>query len=176
MQLRSYSLQRIQSWDETWSQRFNRTSTNRWVRKLFHQISRLGDGIFWYALMLCLLLRYQAEALQPVLHMIAVGLASTLLYKWLKHKTHRPRPCDAHQHINCATDPLDRFSFPSGHTLHAVSFSVVALAYYPALAWVLVPFTALVAISRLVLGLHYPSDVLAGIAIGVTIPLLSFGI
>lgn len=61
---------------------------------------------------------------------------------------------------------LDEFSFPSGHTLQAVSFSVVALAWYPALAPLLLPFTALVATSRVVLGLHYPSDVLAAIAIG----------
>lgn len=52
--------------------------------------------------------------------------------------------------------PLDEFSFPSGHTLHAVAFSLVAMAHYPVLAWALVPFTASVAVSRVVLGLHYP--------------------
>ena len=62
--------------------------------------------------------------------------------------------------------PLDEFSFPSGHTLHAVAFSLVALAHYPVLAWLLIPFTASVAVSRVVLGLHYPSDVLAATGIG----------
>jgi undecaprenyl-diphosphatase len=46
---------------------------------------------------------------------------------------------------------------------------VVAIAFYPMLAWLLVPFTLLVAISRVVLGLHYPSDVLAGAALGALI-------
>jgi undecaprenyl-diphosphatase len=55
--------------------------------------------------------------------------------------------------------PLDEFSFPPD-TLHAVSFTIVALAYYPWLAPLLVPFTLGVALSRVVLGLHYPSDVL----------------
>ena len=48
-------------------------------------------------------------------------------------------------------------------------FSVVAIAFYPMLAWLLVPFTVLVAISRVVLGLHYPSDVLAVAALGALI-------
>ncbi|MNV30971.1 phosphatidylglycerophosphatase B [compost metagenome] len=61
--------------------------------------------------------------------------------------------------------PLDEFSFPSGHTLHAVSFTIVALAYYPWLAPLLVPFTVLIGLSRVVLGLHYPSDVLAATGI-----------
>jgi undecaprenyl-diphosphatase len=67
---------------------------------------------------------------------------------------------------------LDQFSFPSGHTMHAVSFSIVALAYFPALFWLVVPFATLVALSRPILGLHYPSDVIAGAALGAA---LAFG-
>jgi len=47
--------------------------------------------------------------------------------------------------------------------------SLVVLAYYPALFWLLVPFSVLVALSRVVLGLHYPSDVLAGATVGATL-------
>jgi len=173
MSQRTYTLQQIQTWDEAWCLRFNRAGTNPWIRKSFRLISRLGDGIFWYGLMIALLVRYQAAALFAVLHMIVVGLVCTVIYKWLKRKTHRPRPFDTHRAVSCAAAPLDQFSFPSGHTLHAVAFSIVTLAYFPALVWLLVPFTALVALSRLVLGLHYPSDVLVGVLIGATISALS---
>jgi undecaprenyl-diphosphatase len=173
MSQRIYNLQRIQTWDEIWCLRFNRASVHPRICRAFRLISRLGDGIFWYGLMVCLLVKYQTEALLPVFHMIAAGLVCTILYKWLKRKTHRLRPFNRNLGINCGIAPLDQFSFPSGHTLHAVAFSIVALAYYPALVWLLLPFTSLVAISRLVLGLHYPSDVLAGVMIGATISGLS---
>lgn len=102
-----------------------------------------------------------------------VGLVCAVIYKCLKAKTSRLRPYQVSQAVTCNAKPLDPFSFPSGHTLHAVAFTTVALAYYPRLSWLLIPFTFLIALSRVVLGLHYPSDVLAGIAIGVTVAGLS---
>ena len=140
------------------------------MQRLFGAISRLGDGTFWYALMALLLIVEREAALKPVLHMIVVGLIGLWLYKWLKRKTLRPRPCDLHTAITRTTAPLDEFSFPSGHTLHAVGFGLVAITYFPWLAPVLLPFILLVALSRIVLGLHYPTDVLAGAALGYGMP------
>lgn len=170
----TYPLQQISEWDHTLSRRFNRVTRNAGIRVGFRIVSRLGDGIFWYSLMAALLLYYRAAAVAPVLHMIFVGLSCTALYKWLKHKTLRPRPFDVNPDVICAAQPLDQFSFPSGHTLHALAFSVVVIAYYPWLSWVVAPFTVLVAASRLVLGLHYPTDVLAGALIGAAVAGLSF--
>src|SRR3546814_3575510 len=100
------------------------------------------------------------------LHLAATGTVALLLYKAIKRWTRRPRPFAADVRIRAWIAPLDEFSFPSGHTLHAVAFSLVAVAHYPALAWLVLPFAASVAASRVVLGLHYPSDVLAATAIG----------
>jgi len=101
------------------------------------------------------------------------GLVALLLYTTLKHWTRRPRPFAADDRIHALARPLDEFSFPSGHTLHAVAFTAVASSHYPILGWVLLPFSAAVAASRVVLGLHYPSDVLAASAIGGTLAALS---
>ena len=152
----------------------NQTSQVRLIRDLFRLVSRLGDGLFWYSLMLLILLFEGREGLLPVLHMALAGLSGTLLYKWLKGKTLRPRPFEVHQDIFMTGKPLDKFSFPSGHTLHAVVFGLVAINYFPALSFIIMPFVSMVALSRVVLGLHYPSDVLAGAFIGSLIAALSF--
>lgn len=169
----NFQLHRIKVWDAELCAFCNRRSRNFTVRNLFHLFSRLGDGVIWYALMIALLLQYGTDALPAVLHMLAVGLCGTLIYKLIKGKTLRPRPFSVYPAIQCVGKALDQFSFPSGHTLHAVAFSTVVLAYYPALFWLVVPFTALVALSRPILGLHYPSDVLAGAALGAGIAFLS---
>jgi undecaprenyl-diphosphatase len=170
----SFPLQRINRWDVELCEFCNRQSRRLSVRHVFRIASRLGDGVFWYVLMIVLLLRYQIEALPGVIHMLIVGMAGTVVYKLIKSKTLRPRPFNVHPRIVRTGKTLDQFSFPSGHTLHAVSFSIVASFYYPALIWLVVPFSLLVALSRPVLGLHYPSDVLAGALIGATLAGLSF--
>jgi undecaprenyl-diphosphatase len=123
--------------------------------------------------MLAILAVNGSEGMIPVAHMATVGLIGTLLYKWLKGKTLPPRPFEVHQDIWLTGRPLDRFSFPSGHTLHAVAFSSIAVFYYPALFMLVVPFAVMVALSRVVLGLHYPSDVLMGALIGFSVSALS---
>ena len=146
--------------------RLNRIGQRTPVKSLFAIISRLGDGVFWYILLAALLLVHGKAAMVPVIHIVAVGTVSTLIYKWLKTKTSRLRPFELNQLILPGAETLDRFSFPSGHTLHAVAVSIVALSYYPTLGWLVIPFSILVAASRPILGLHYPTDVLAGAAIG----------
>jgi undecaprenyl-diphosphatase len=149
-----------------WCLRANRYGTRVGVRRFFALISRLGDGAFWYALMAMLVLCDGYAGLFASAHLAATGAVALLLYKALKRWTRRPRPFASDVRIRAWVAPLDEFSFPSGHTLHAVAFTLVAIAHYPSLVWVLLPFTASVALSRVVLGLHYPSDVLAATAIG----------
>lgn len=145
---------------------FNRINHLRPVSLFFALISRLGDGVFWYVLMLLLPVFYGLEAIQVSLHMAIVSVIGLGLYKWLKLSTVRVRPYRFNENILQNVAALDQFSFPSGHTLHAVSFSAVLLSYYPEWAILVVPFAALVALSRVILGLHYPSDVLIGALLG----------
>lgn len=164
-------MNRLYEWDLNLCVRFNRFSTIRTVERLFALISRLGNGVFWYSLMCILPLVYGARGWQASIHMLLAAIPALAIYKVLKKKTSRPRPCKVHPHVRQKTATLDQFSFPSGHTLHAVNFTIIADSYFPELGGILSGFTALVALSRPILGLHYPSDVLAGAAIGTLVAL-----
>jgi len=159
----------MRSAEAGWCLRANRLCGRKPTRKFFATISRLGDGVAWYALMAILVAADGIDGLFASAHMAATGAIALALYKLLKRWTRRPRPFASDARIHAWVAPLDEFSFPSGHTLHAVAFTLVALAHYPMLAWLLIPFTASVAASRVVLGLHYPSDVLAATGIGVAL-------
>lgn len=154
----------------------SRASQYSIIRDWFRLISRLGDGVFWYTLLMGIILVQGQSAYLPVFHILVTGLAGTLVYKWLKGKTLRPRPYQVLQDVWLTGKPLDYFSFPSGHTLHAVTFACMILAYFPSLALLVIPFSLMVAMSRVVLGLHYPSDVLAGAMIGFSLSLISMRI
>lgn len=153
---------------------FNKVNHLKPVSLFFAIISRLGNGVVWYVLMLILPLLHGWEGVKVSLHMVLVGFTCLLVYKWLKTSTERVRPYSFNDNIFQNVTALDQFSFPSGHALHAVGFSWVMLSYYSEWALLLVPFTLLVALSRVILGLHYPSDVLVGALVGAGIAQGSF--
>lgn len=164
---------RILTFDAGVCVRWNRVRRYPHLFAAMRVVSRLGNGIFWYALMAGLPAAIPG-AWRTVAQMVASGLVSYVVYKILKGGTLRPRPYQVLDSIAPGASALDQFSFPSGHTLHAVSFTIIACTHHPALAVVLVPFTLLTAVSRIALGLHYPSDVLAGGVLGAAIASASF--
>lgn len=158
--------QRVDAYEQGLCRRLNRGCHRPAVRELFRIVSRLGDGVFWYLLLLLVPAAYGDAGLLPAARMGGMALLGIGIYKLLKRRLVRERPYITFDGILAGTAPLDRYSFPSGHTLHAVCFTTIATAHFPELGLLLVPFALLVATSRVLLGLHYPSDVLAGAAIG----------
>jgi undecaprenyl-diphosphatase len=136
------------------------------ARAFFVGVSRAGDGWLWLGLAVFLPLVAGDAGWRATREMLAIGALSLPTYKLLKHATARPRPCADGGDLEPLLAPLDVYSFPSGHTLHAVAFTLVVGDHFPALLCVLVPIAALIALSRIVLSLHYPSDVAAGAAFG----------
>jgi undecaprenyl-diphosphatase len=132
-------------------------------------VSRLGDGALWLAHVALLWLVAGGGA---ALRLGSGLLVATILYAVTKRVSRRSRPFAAHPDIRLLAEPLDRFSFPSGHTLHAVVTLLVSAAWHPPSAIWLAPLAVLTALSRVVLGLHYPSDVLGGAGVGVFVAVL----
>ncbi len=117
--------------------RLNRGVEHTAIRVFFMAVSRLGDGIVWYSLMLLLPFMYGAQGLRVSAIMLATSAVGLAVYKLLKRIFVRERPFIRHAGISLAGAPLDRYSFPSGHTLHAVAFTWQACTAFPELSIVL---------------------------------------
>jgi undecaprenyl-diphosphatase len=144
----------------------NRMSRPPAIKNFFVFVSWVGDGKGWYLLMVSLPLIYGEKGWATFWNMFVIGVINLALYKTIKNLTGRPRPGAVSKEISLGAAPLDQYSFPSGHTMHAVAFSLIACAHHPELSVLLMPASALIALSRVILGLHYPTDVIAGGLIG----------
>jgi len=91
----------------------------------------------------------------------------------LKKLSRRERPCQLQPHCWANILPPDQFSFPSGHTMTAFAIALVVSYFYPTLEWPLYFLAVSIALSRVVLGMHFLSDVLAGAVLGSALGLAS---
>jgi undecaprenyl-diphosphatase len=129
-------------------------------------VSRTADG-HAYPLVLIFVAALQFDkwkTLEVFLLSFAVEFAA---YKLIKQLVKRPRPFRQMEGLTNLIVPQDFFSFPSGHTAGAF---VVALSVAPCYPWLAIPaclWAALVGFSRIYLGVHYPTDVLAGACLGI---------
>ena len=159
----------IQTGDYRLMRRLNRWRAPRWIRLWMICATRGGDGWLWYALLFAVALFGGDERVHAIATAVPATGAGILTFLWLKKATKRKRPCALEPHCWATLLPPDQFSFPSGHTITAFAMSVSLSLFYPAVAPVLLFCAFSVAVSRVILGMHFLSDVLAGSAIGSTL-------
>lgn len=156
--------------------RVNHWAAPRWIQKWMTTASRAGDGWLWIAIG-AVLLCFGGDRRYDALGAAFLSMASGLGMFWLlKRLTGRERPCSMEAHCWSKLLPPDRFSFPSGHTITAFAVAVPLGLFYPSLLAGLIFCAVSVALSRVLLGLHFLSDVLAGILIGCTLGVVSFSL
>ena len=137
-----------------------------WVTWVFKTASRLGDGPLWISTGI-FLLGFNDRYLRQVTlaAALAVGL-SVLLFMGVKNLIGRPRPYESWCALTCIMAPPDKFSFPSGHTMTAFAVWGALFVGLPSLSHLYLLVAVLIGLSRIFLGLHYPTDVLVGALLG----------
>jgi undecaprenyl-diphosphatase len=158
--------------DHKLMRKLNSWSAPQWIRWWAVAATRAGDGWLWSFFGVLVLLfggKARFAALASAGSAAVIGIA---VFLSVKRVSGRKRPCEIQPHCWAKLLPPDRFSFPSGHTITAFAVAGTLALFYPALLPVLLFCAVSIALSRVLLGMHFMSDVLAGTGIGLA---LAFG-
>ena len=164
----------IQSNDHRLMRKIHRWRAPRWFRILMIMMTRLGDGWLWYSIGLILLVFGGSQKFLAIGAATAAAAAGIFLFRTLKHASRRKRPCEIEPHCCASILPPDKYSFPSGHSITSFAIALAIGMFYPDLQIVLLVVALLIASSRIILGMHFLSDVLAGSAIGILLGYFSY--
>ena len=162
-------LESMQQADVTAFEWFTRYKHRETIVKAARLISLSADGPLYMLAGACFLYAHQWE----VAKVLALGyLVERICYKLFKTLFKRNRPPEAIPGFTSIVEPADKFSFPSGHTSAAFLMTCVMAYFFPWTAWILIPWAMSVGMARVMLGVHFPGDVLAGATMGSSLCLL----
>lgn len=152
----------------------NRYFERKTLNIFFRTITHIGGATFTISLIVFLLVLTNGS-LRGIAIASAISLAiSHIPVQILKKFYPRKRPYLTIHNAKYPTNPLADHSFPSGHTTAIFSVIIPFLLYEPSITFLLLPVAISVGISRIYLGLHYPSDVLVGMCLGTIAGIVSY--
>ncbi len=166
-------LQFIASRDHRLMRKVNKWPAPKWIRLWAIVATRAGDGWLWYLTGLAVLLFGGDNRLTAIASAGSAALVGIGAFKSLKKLSGRRRPCEIEPHCWAKLLPPDRFSFPSGHTITAFAVAIALSEFYPALLPVLLFCALSIGASRILLGMHFLSDVVVAAILGTGLALVS---
>jgi undecaprenyl-diphosphatase len=158
--------QYIEARDHDVMRRVNKWRAPRWLRVWMVFASRLGDGWVWYSVGIALLLFGGESRFIAFAASASAEAAAVVLFRLVKNASKRKRPCQLEAHCWSKVLPPDQFSFPSGHSISAFAIAVPLSIFYPQLQAGLLALSLSIAVSRVILGMHFVSDVVVGSLLG----------
>jgi len=160
-------LQKLVHWDEVVTRRCYFTLQNKQLITLLQKISWLGDGPIWLVLIVGFPIIEGKQGLYVSLSMLLAALVNVFCFKPIKNRIKRQRPFVRFDDMIAKTKAGGQYSFPSSHTTHAVSFLVGLGMFEPSLVVLMSAFVLVIALSRVILGVHYLGDILIAAVLGV---------
>jgi len=158
----------VTNWDVAFLTRIAGLDGRRFVSLIMPWISHTGNG--YYYLLVPFFLYFFNSSSKIAMHFTLAAVVAFCvelpIYKLVKNSIRRNRPCEVVLGVDKRISPSDRFSFPSGHTAAAFIMALLIAHYLPYLAMPCFMWASLVGFSRIYLGVHYPTDILAGMVLG----------
>lgn len=141
---------------------FNQSMHCQILDILMNTVTQLGSLIFALTIPLILLLSGSDNLISAGIRITLVLVCSESLVFLVKHLVNRPRPFKVFADIINQRQTNCQYSFPSGHTCAAFSLAFVLAYSFPQFSLIFLALASLVGVSRIYLGVHYPTDVMVG--------------
>ena len=161
-------IRRIQNIDLQFSQVLGELRFHPRLVSILKLFVRIGDGWFWPPIVFGIFLTRSPQEFYAIIAHCLAALGISLAFYWpLKWKVRRLRPFQQLSGVTAEVPPLDRFSFPSGHTMHNLAVGLTVAHYFPPALWPLAIMPVVWGLSRVFFGVHFLSDIIVGAVLGI---------
>ncbi|NLL80825.1 MAG: phosphatase PAP2 family protein [Tissierellia bacterium] len=162
----------LKTFDDYFINLINSRIKNKYLDVFMYRVTDLGGAIFITMFTLSLVIFGSDEnKLIGIEALLSLTLSQIIVHS-LKKIMSRERPYKIIEHLNTFGIDLSDYSFPSGHTAASFSLATTLALNLPRFTLIVYILALLIAISRIYLGVHYPTDVAAGLILGIGFPIV----